>query len=98
MSVRISFLAAAGLLAAASAQAQVAGATAAVNQDDLTSVVMPGINATNNAPSYLRFSNSDSVAATATVLLRDPSNGNVLTTWTSPSLPPGGTLETPITD
>ncbi len=97
MNVRIPLLVAAGVLLASAAGAQVAG-TAAITADDLTSVVMPGINATANTPSYLRFSNADSIPATATVQLRDPSTGNVLAIWTTPSIPSGGTLETPIAD
>ncbi|MGZ6243611.1 MAG: hypothetical protein ACXWN9_13640 [Candidatus Binataceae bacterium] len=97
MNVRIPLLIAAGVLLASSAGAQVAS-SAAITVDDLTSVLMPGVNATANTPSYLRFSNADSVAATATVQLRDPATGNVLAIWTTPSLPPGGTLETPISE
>ena len=93
----IPLLIAAGALLTTPAFAQVSN-TASVTADDLTSVVMPGVNATANAPSYLRFSNGDSAPSTATVKLRDPSTGNVLAVWTTPSIPGGGTLEKPVTE
>src|SRR5262249_21621250 len=43
--------------------------------------------------SYLRFYNTDSDAGTATVTLRDYLSGNILGTWTSPSIPGGGELQ-----
>jgi hypothetical protein len=96
MNARISSLTAA-LLLACSAQAQVAS-VATVTADDLTAVVMPGVNPTSVVPSYLRFSNTDSMPATATVLLRDGATGAVLATWTTPPLPSGGTLEQRVSD
>jgi len=39
--------------------------------------------------SFLRFYNSSGQAGTATVILKNAATGQVLTTWTSPSIPAG---------
>lgn len=59
--------------------------------DDL---VIPGFSTGMTVQSYLRLSNSDGVAHSIRVRLHDAATGTALGTWTSPSLPPGGTLET----
>ena len=69
-----------------------------VTTSNLASVVLPGVSSGTTVASYLRFSNGDSTAQIATVHLRDPDSGLILFAWTTPSIPPGGTLETAVVD
>lgn len=59
-------------------------------------LVMPGLSTGPAVESYLRFSNSDGAAHSASVMLHDANTGEMLATWTSPSIPAGGTLESSI--
>lgn len=59
--------------------------------DDL---VIPGFSTGLTVQSYLRLSNSDGAAHAVRVRMHDAATGAAIGTWTSPSLAPGGTLET----
>jgi hypothetical protein len=57
-------------------------------------LVIPGFNTGVSVQSYLRLSNNDGAPAQVSVRLHDAATGIAIGTWTSPMLPPGGTMET----
>lgn len=61
-------------------------------------VFLPGVSTTMSVLSFLRFSNSDGAAHQASVMLHNGATGEMLATWTSPPIPPGGTLEASMVD
>ena len=48
--------------------------------------------------SHLRVTNTGAVAGPATLVLRDAANGTSVGRWYSPTIPPGGSVETTIPD
>jgi hypothetical protein len=57
-------------------------------------LVIPGFDTGLSTLSYLRISNSEGAPAQVSVRLHDAASGIAIATWTSPVLPPGGTMET----
>lgn len=61
-----------------------------------SALLISGVSTGGAIQSYLRFSNSDGVAHAVSVMLHRPITGEMLTMWSSPSIPAGGTYEVPI--
>ena len=61
-------------------------------------LVIPGFSPGSAVQSYLRFSNSDGASHSVAVTLHSAVTGEILGGWTSPVIPPGGTLEVSLAD
>lgn len=74
-------------LAAVSARAQAESA-----------LVMPGFASAGAVQSYVRFSNSDGITHSASVMLHRPNSGEMLASWATPPIPAGGTFQIPFSE
>jgi hypothetical protein len=67
-------------------------------QADGDALIIPGFNTGTAVQSYLRLSNSDGAAHSASAMLHNALTGEMLGAWTSPVIPPGGTFEASLAD
>jgi hypothetical protein len=80
------------------APSSASGATAVVSRGGLNSEINFANNGASPFQSYIRIHNTGNIAATATVLLKNDATGTQLgsTTYTTASVPAGGTIQVPI--